>query len=378
MKALCVFVVGLLLVTEALCAVSRSDFARIMCLKRRSLDGVLGRSKRCAGGSGGGGGGISIDETITVIGQRIHDPFVHVISDPGAIRDFLGSFGGNGGGLDHGEGGGGGPAQEQQQDQDCFGDVDKVDTTGASQATAQQDGLSTTGVAASNALAQTDLNRLNKYKTQINAVSKATGMDAAIIAAIISRESRAGNALQNGYGDHGNGFGLMQIDRRYHTTQGAWDSTEHLTQAVGILQGFIQGVSNCHPSWNSEEVLKGGISAYNAGVKNVRSYDRMDVGTTGDDYANDVIARAKYLKTKGFGDPKDQRCQGGSNRRRRSSGCPYSWYNPQERPPSGSGSSGGTHTPGGRHTSGGGGRYVPIVDEFSGPRCSGFRCRQIP
>ncbi|XP_019627036.1 PREDICTED: lysozyme G-like isoform X1 [Branchiostoma belcheri] len=372
MKGLCGLVVGLLLVTETLCGV-REDLDAIKCVRRRSLDGVLGRSKRCAGGSGGGGG----IERITVIGQPIHDPFIGVISDPGAIRDFLDNFGGNGGGLDHGEGGGGGPA-EQQQDQDCFGDVDKVDTTGASQATAGQDGLSTTGVDASNALAQNDLNRLNQYKNQINAVSKATGMDAAIIAAIISRESRAGNALQNGYGDHGNGFGLMQIDRRYHNTQGAWDSTEHLTQAVGILQGFIQGVSNCHPSWNSEEVLKGGISAYNAGVGNVRSYDRMDVGTTGNDYANDVIARAKYLKSKGFGDPKDQECQGGSNRRRRSSGCPYSWYNPLERPPSSSGSlqSGGG---GGRHTAGvSGPGYVPIVDEFSGPRCTGFRCRQIP
>ncbi|XP_066273248.1 lysozyme G-like isoform X1 [Branchiostoma lanceolatum] len=371
MNALCGLVVGLLLVTDVLCAVSRSDLDAIKCVRRRSLDGVLGRSKRCAGGSGGGGdfGGI---ERITVTGQSINDPFIGVISDPGAIRDFLGNFGGNGGGLDHSEGGGGGQT-EQQQDKDCFGDVDKVDTTGASQATAQQDGLSTTGVDASNALAQTDLNRLNRYKTQINAVSKATGMDAAIIAAIISRESRAGNALQNGYGDHGNGFGLMQIDRRYHTTQGAWDSTDHLTQAVGILQGFIQGVSNCHPSWDSEEALKGGISAYNAGVGNVRSYDRMDVGTTGDDYANDVIARAKYLKTKGFGDPKDQQCQGGSNRRRRSSGCPYSWYNPLERPPTQSG--------GGSNTSGGGGGYVrppPFVHEFSGPRCSGFRCRQIP
>jgi len=46
--------------------------------------------------------------------------------------------------------------------------------------------------------------------------------------------------------------------------------------------------------------VPGGISAYNAGVKNVRSYERMDVGTAGDDYANDVVARAQWFKSKGY------------------------------------------------------------------------------
>lgn len=44
----------------------------------------------------------------------------------------------------------------------------------------------------------------------------------------------------------------------------------------------------------------GGISAYNAGANNVRSYDRMDIGTTHHDYANDVVARAKFYKRNGY------------------------------------------------------------------------------
>ena len=47
-------------------------------------------------------------------------------------------------------------------------------------------------------------------------------------------------------------------------------------------------------------VLKGGISAYNAGVSNVQSYDRMDVGTTGNDYSHDTVARAQYYRDQGY------------------------------------------------------------------------------
>jgi len=32
-----------------------------------------------------------------------------------------------------------------------------------------------------------------------------------VIAGIISRESHAGKILKNGWGDRGNGFGLMQV-----------------------------------------------------------------------------------------------------------------------------------------------------------------------
>lgn len=40
----------------------------------------------------------------------------------------------------------------------------------------------------------------------------------------------------------------------------------------------------------------GGVAAYNFGVDDVRTWERLDVGTTNGDYSNDVIARAQYLK----------------------------------------------------------------------------------
>ena len=42
------------------------------------------------------------------------------------------------------------------------------------------------------------------------------------------------------------------------------------------------------------------MAAYNFGVGNVQSWAHLDIGSTGNDYSNDVIARAKYLKTQGW------------------------------------------------------------------------------
>lgn len=55
---------------------------------------------------------------------------------------------------------------------------------------------------------------MEKYKSLIIKVGKAKQMEPAVIAAIISRESRAGAVLKDGWGDRGNGFGLMQVGMR--------------------------------------------------------------------------------------------------------------------------------------------------------------------
>ena len=60
------------------------------------------------------------------------------------------------------------------------------------------------------------------------------------------------------------------------------------------------GVKSNHKSWTQDQDLKGGLSAYNAGCGNVQSYDGMDIGTTGDDYGNDVAARSQWYKQNGY------------------------------------------------------------------------------
>lgn len=60
-------------------------------------------------------------------------------------------------------------------------------------------------------MAETDQGRMEKYRSKINSVARQTGIDPALIAGIISRESRAGNALSGGWGDGGRAWGLMQV-----------------------------------------------------------------------------------------------------------------------------------------------------------------------
>ncbi|MGH0181173.1 UNVERIFIED_CONTAM: hypothetical protein FKN15_006155 [Acipenser sinensis] len=176
----------------------------------------------------------------------------------------------------------------------------KINTTGASANTANQDKLTVQGVAASHKMAEHDLPNMNKYKPLIIKVGRAQQMDPSVIAGIISRESRAGTQLEDGWGDHGNGFGLMQVDKRYHNPAKPWDSEQHLTQATQILIYMINEIEKKFPDWPKEHHFKGGLSAYNAGERSVHSYDKMDIGTTGKDYANDVVARAQWFKTHGY------------------------------------------------------------------------------
>lgn len=68
------------------------------------------------------------------------------------------------------------------------------------------------GVSASHQMAKTDLERMKKYKDIIKRAGEQCDVDPALIAGIISRESRAGNQLKDGWGDYGKAYGLMQVE----------------------------------------------------------------------------------------------------------------------------------------------------------------------
>jgi hypothetical protein len=171
-----------------------------------------------------------------------------------------------------------------------------VPTDGASAATASQDGLPE-GVQSSRAMAQTDLGRIKAIADRFVTAASKFGVPAAVLAAIASRESRGGAQLDsNGFGDKGNAFGVMQVDRRFHVLEGTSDpaSLEHIEQATGIFAQNLDEVERKHPDWEDEFVLKGAVAAYNFGVGNVQTKEGIDEGTTGNDYGSDVIARAQY------------------------------------------------------------------------------------
>ncbi|XP_060947474.1 lysozyme g-like [Limanda limanda] len=185
-----------------------------------------------------------------------------------------------------------------------YGNIGSVETSGASWQTAQGDKLGYSGVAASHTMAEIDMGRMSQYKSKIIKVGQKQGVDPALIAAIISRASRAGNALKDGWGDYKNTWGLMQVDVNPngggHKKEGGWDSEKHLNQATGILVHFIIRIKNKFPDWSKEQQLKGGIAAYSTGDGNVHSYSGVDELTTGGDYSNDVTARAQWYKNNGY------------------------------------------------------------------------------
>ena len=62
-------------------------------------------------------------------------------------------------------------------------------------------------------MAKRDGTFMEPYKDMIISVGRELGVEPALIAGIISRESRGGTAINQtgGWGDHGNAFGLMQV-----------------------------------------------------------------------------------------------------------------------------------------------------------------------
>jgi len=172
-----------------------------------------------------------------------------------------------------------------------------LQTSGASKATAKAEGLAILGVPASEAIARKDMARVRAIKARFDAAAMAYDLPPALLAGIASRESHVGASLRRGFGDRGNAFGIMQIDKRYHTivVSDGPDSETHISQAAGILAKKLAIMLLQPPAWPEEWELRGAVAAYNMGTKFVRTQTNMDVGSTGGDYSADVWARARFF-----------------------------------------------------------------------------------
>jgi hypothetical protein len=125
---------------------------------------------------------------------------------------------------------------------------------GASDATARQDGLvvrNIRGVEASETMAETDRRRVMQHKAKFEAAARRVSLPPALLAAIASRESRGGAALDaDGLGDNGHGFGLMQVDDRNSfavVREGGPFGQPHIDQAASILRDKLNEVKRTFP-----------------------------------------------------------------------------------------------------------------------------------
>ncbi|XP_037384808.1 lysozyme g-like protein 2 isoform X2 [Talpa occidentalis] len=174
----------------------------------------------------------------------------------------------------------------------CYGDILTMDTPGA---TCDITRLINCGIRGSEMFAEMDLRAIRPYQTLIKEVGLRYCVDPALIAAIISRESHGGTILKDGWDHRGHKFGLMQLDKQIYKPVGAWDSKEHLLQAVGILTDRIKTIQKKFPTWNVAQHLKGGLSAYKSGADAIVT--PMDIDN---DLVNDLLARAKFYKRHSF------------------------------------------------------------------------------
>ncbi|NXI80091.1 LYG protein, partial [Rhipidura dahli] len=141
--------------------------------------------------------------------------------------------------------------------------------------------------------AEADLVRLRRYEIPIRRVARNLCLDPALIGAIMSQESRVGLLLDDGWDRGRQKYGLMQISRQQLQPYVVWDSEEHINQCSNILVLSINEVRARHPTWTWDRQLRGGMSAYNAGVDTVQTYDKMDIGKTNNS-ANDLAVRARF------------------------------------------------------------------------------------
>ncbi|KAH9512410.1 hypothetical protein Btru_039467 [Bulinus truncatus] len=126
----------------------------------------------------------------------------------------------------------------------CHGNVNNLHPSGKASG----------GVAASEADVAYDLRALEKQKQCYQASADRNCIQASVIAAIASRESRGGYLLvaTGGWGSSGNAWGIMQCDVRYSglpCTSVAWDSCEHIEMLVNrlLVPYFNQFMTNFPP-----------------------------------------------------------------------------------------------------------------------------------
>lgn len=174
----------------------------------------------------------------------------------------------------------------------CFGTIDSLTPTG----------IHGTGVSGSQRAVDAHISALNSLKSCYIQVGHDNCIEPAVIAALASRESNGGDALAaDGTGDGGHAWGILQCDFTHSglacKSCGAKTCCHIRMMVEHLLIPYIKQVQARHADWPAAHQMQGGVAAYNFGVGNVHSWAGLDQGSTGNDYSNDVIARAKYLKS---------------------------------------------------------------------------------
>jgi hypothetical protein len=156
--------------------------------------------------------------------------------------------------------------------------------------------------------AQEDLERVDALRAEIVESARMFHLDSAIVAAIVSRETRGHPKFF--VGDGGHGCGPMQVDDRTRPElcarykAGDVPNAAMISAGCEILREKIEALRRNAHLQDQQDLLKAAVAAYNCGQGNVAraleagaSVDRF---TTGENYSWDVVQRATLFREHGY------------------------------------------------------------------------------
>ena len=146
--------------------------------------------------------------------------------------------------------------------------------------------------------AEADLKEVAGLRRKFELASRKNRVPTEILAGIASRESRAGKHLnKEGYDPEKQAYGIMQVDERFHKREGKTpDDQAHIDQAARILRQYRDDMDKKHPEWPEQDRWRAAVASYNFGPGNVKSLENLDKGTTGNNYSEDVMQRARVYR----------------------------------------------------------------------------------
>jgi transglycosylase-like protein with SLT domain len=153
--------------------------------------------------------------------------------------------------------------------------------------------------------------RLDRWRSALAAAALARDVCPFLLAAVVDRETLGGEACTprgcHGTGDHGNGLGLGQLDRRFHRSfaeaeflghalwqDPAWNLLAAATLLRANLDRFSGDTIQAVAAYNASPArVKSAVAALPEGHSPVQRLAAVDAVTTGKDYVSDVFARRR-------------------------------------------------------------------------------------
>ena len=159
-----------------------------------------------------------------------------------------------------------------------------------------------------------DLPWLERHRELIQAIARSYGLEPAVVAGLMSRESGGGRLLGKWgnppeTGDNGHARGLMQIDDRWHqafiSIGDFWQyPAGNIAYGCYLIKQNLIALAKQFPSLSDHDRLQAAIAAYNCGlsraVRAINQEKDLDTWTTGGDFSRDVMERAGMLRARGW------------------------------------------------------------------------------